>query len=150
MAVGVGDSSHHPDIGIRSVVAHDRRTQVAREAEVSRPGAEIDGGCRSGVDHVLRVAGSVTIGIDAHDPPRAGDELHRAHGPIEDGVPVQEAAVSVGDSGGLVRTIKRDADDARLGNASRVELVATEAGVITLDFSNGTQQRPVDMACRVG
>jgi len=150
MAVRIRDGGHHVDVGVRSVVAKDRRAQVIRAAEVCVAGAEVDRGCRSRVSHVLRVLDPVTIGVDADNAPRAGDELHRAHGPVVGGVPVEQAMVGVGDPGGPVRTVQRDTDDARLGDPGRVELVAADAGMVALDPPDGREQCPVDVACRVG
>ena len=109
-------------------------------------GAQIDRRRRCGVGNVLRVLEPVTVGIGAHRTPGAGKELHRAHGPVEDGVPVHQAAVAVGDSRGSVRPIQRDADDARPGHPSHVQLVAAESAMVTLDPSDGRQQSPVDVA----
>ena len=113
-------------------------------------GAEVDRGCRSRVGHVLRVLDSVTVGIDACYTPGAGNELHRAHGPVVGGVAVQQPPVGVEDAGGPVRTIQRDADDARPGHASRIQLVTAEAGMVALDPPDGSEQCPVDVAAGVG
>ena len=149
LAVCIGDGSHHGGVGVRSVVAQDRRAQVIRAAQVTLSRAEVDRGCRSGVSHVLRVLNSVTIGVDTGIAPGAGQELHRANGPVVDGVPVEQAMVGVQDPRGPVRTIKRNADDARPGGSGRVQLVAAEAGVVALDPPDGSQQCPVDVAARV-
>src|SRR5450759_85228 len=90
------------------------------------------------------------VGVDADNAPRAGDELHRAHGPVVGGVPVEQAMVGVGNPGGPVRTVQRDTDDAWLGDPGRVELVAAKAGMVALDPPDGGQQRPVNVASRVG
>jgi hypothetical protein len=131
------------------VVSHDRRTQVCRAAKVTVTGAEVDRGCGSGVGNVLRVLDSVTVGVDAYRRPRAGKELHRAHGAVIYGVPVQPSMVRVEDHGGAVRTVQLQTDDPRLVHAGGVQLAAAEAPMIALDPSDGSQQRPVDVAARV-
>jgi hypothetical protein len=150
MAVRIGDGSHHTDVGVRIVVAQDRRAQVTGAAEVSVAGAEVDRGCCSGVGHVLGVLDSVTVGVDANNHPRAGEELHRADCPVVGGVPVQQTMVGVGDHSGPVRAVEPHSDDAGPGYAGRVKLVAAEAGMVALDSPDGSQQCPVDVAGRVG
>jgi hypothetical protein len=113
-------------------------------------GAEVDRGCRRGIGDVLGVLDSATVDVDAHNAPRTGKELHRTHGAVVGGVPVQQAMVGVGDQGGPVRTVQPGPDDARPGYAGRVQLIAPEAGMIALDSSDGSQQCPVDVAGRVG
>jgi hypothetical protein len=114
------------------------------------PGTEVDRGCRSGVGHVLWVLDSITIGVDAHDAPGAGDELHRSLGPGEAAAPVERVAAGVGDEGSTVQTIQRDAVNGGLVHTGRVQLAATKAPMVALDPSDGRQQCPVDMASRVG
>jgi len=150
MTVRLGYGAYRADVGVRCVVAQDCRVQVLGPAEISRSGAEIDRGCRGGVGHVLRVLDLVAIGIGAGDAPGAGDELHRPHGPVVHVVPVQSATVAVGDPGGPVRTVERDADDAWSGHPCGVQTVARKAGMVALDASDGSRQRPVDVAARIG
>jgi hypothetical protein len=150
MAVTIRWEQHTSHVGVRSVVAHDRRVQVARVAEVSGAGAEVDRGCRGGVGDALRVLDSVTIGVDAHDGPRTGDELHRALGPGEAVICVERVAVGFGDSCGPVRPIQRDAENGGLVDSGRVKLAATELSMVALNPTDGSQQRPVDVAGRVG
>jgi hypothetical protein len=150
MAVRVGDGSHHAGVGVREVVAQDRRAQVSWAAEVTVPGTEVDRGRRRGVSHVLRVLDPITIAVDAGNAPRAGDELHRAHGPVVRAVPVEQPMIGIKDSCRPVRTIQCHTEDAWLGYAGRVQLVATKAPMVALDPSDGRQQCPVDVASRVG
>ena len=112
--------------------------------------AKVDRGGRGGVDDVLWVLDSVAGGVDAHDAPRAGEELHRALGPGEAAAPVSRVAAGVGDEGGTVQTIQRDAVNGGLVDTGRVKLAAAEASVVALDPPYGSQQRPVDVAGRVG
>ncbi len=66
---------------------------------------------------VLGVALPVAVGVDADDRPRGRDELHRPDRAVELGVAVERARVGVGDGGGAVRAVEREAVDRRLGQA---------------------------------
>jgi hypothetical protein len=112
-------------------------------------GAEVDRRRGGGVSHVLGVLDPVTVSIGAHGAPGAGEELHRPDCPVEDSVPVHHPAVGVHDPCGSVRAIQGDPDDARPGHAARVQLVAAESAVVTLDPSDRSQQSPVDVTAGI-
>ena len=128
------------------VVAQHGAVGRTRLSQVGTARAEQHARAGDGVGQALRVGDAVTVAVAAGHRPRRRDELHRADGAVEDGVAVEGPAVGVGDAGGAARAVERDADDARAGDAARVEDVATEACVVALDPTDGAEQGPVDAA----
>ena len=113
-------------------------------------GAEVDRGRQRGVVDVLRVAGAVAVGIDAHHRPGRRDELHRADRPVEGGsssyCPASVSAIRVVPR----RAVEREAVDAGPGEAVAVQRVAAAAAVVGLDPADRGDQLPGQVAGRVG
>jgi hypothetical protein len=76
--------------------------------------------------------------------------LHRALGPGETAAPVSRVAAGVGDEGSAVQAVQRDAVNGGLVDPGRVKLAAAVAAMVALDPPYSGQQRPVDVARRVG
>src|SRR5690606_34908721 len=79
-----------------------------------------------------------------------GDELHRADSAVPDRVVVVLTGVGVGDLGGVVGAVERDAVDAGAAVALVVEDVAGVATVVGLDPADRGQQLPGQVAAGVG
>ncbi|CAB4721389.1 unannotated protein [freshwater metagenome] len=148
--VGVHDRQHQVDVRRRVVVAVDRSLLAGGRREVVGARAEVDGAGQGRVVDILRVALAVAVGVDAHDGPGRGDELHRADRPVEHLVAVELTGVGVGDQTGARLAVEGQTVDAGRGDAVRVEHVAAEAAVVGLDASDGRDQLPRQVARGVG
>ena len=96
-AVRVGDGQDRADVGVGLVVAHHGLVGGTRLAQVRATRAQQDAGTRHGVGEALRVGDTVTVAVASGQLPRGRDELHGPDGTVVDGVPVEGAAVGVGD-----------------------------------------------------
>ncbi len=93
---------------------------------------------------------AVAVAVDAHHRPGRGDELHRPDRTVDDRVVVELARVGVGDLGGAVAAVERDAVDAGGADALVGQRVAAVAAVVGLDAADRGDQGPVDVAGGVG
>ena len=132
------------------VVAVDRLLLAGGGREVVAAGAEVDRGGQGGVVDVLGVALGVAVGVHADDRPGRGDELHGADRAVPAGVVVELAAVGVGDRGGALGAVERQAEDAGGGDALVVEYRAAEAAVVGLHTADRGDQLPGKVAGLVG
>ena len=93
---------------------------------------------------------AVTVTVARHGVPGLGQELHLAHGPVPDLVAVEHAVVAVRDRGEGAGTVELGSADLRAGDAVGAELGTAEPTVVGLDPTDGGEQRPGDVAARVG
>ncbi len=94
-------------VGSTLVMYGSARIPPPEAAETALEGAkDLPEGERRVVD-VLGVALGVAVGVDAHDGPGGGDELHGADGAVPAGVVVELAAVGVGDGAGALGAVER-------------------------------------------
>ena len=81
--VGVVERQHQVDVLLAVVVAEHRGPPAGVGGQIVVAGAEVDRGRQRRVVDVLWVALGVAVGVDAHDRPRRGDELHRPDRAVE-------------------------------------------------------------------
>jgi hypothetical protein len=133
------------------VVAVHRRPAALLRGERRRAGAQVPAGAERGVVDVLRVRRAVVVGVRAVAGPRAGQELHRPDRAVVAGVAVVPAAVRVVDRrGAAAAAVQADAEDRRRDEAVGLHLRAPEAAVVALDAADAGQDRPRQLARRVG
>ena len=143
------NGQHEVDVPVAVVVAVDRCALAGSAGQVLLAGAEVDRRPERRVVDVLRVALAVAIAVHADDRPGGGDELHGADRPVVLRVVVVLAGVGVGDPGGVVGAVERDAVDAWAADAVAVEDVAPVAAVVGLHPTDRGDEGPVEVARRV-
>ena len=148
--VGVVERQHQVDVLVAVVVAEDRGPPARVGGEVVVTGAEVDRGRQGRVVDVLRVALGVAVGVDAHDGPRGGDELHRADRAVELGVVVEQAGVGVADARGALGAVERQPVDGRSRQPLARQVAAVHATVVGLDPADRRDQLPGQVAGGVG
>jgi len=107
-------AQHQPEVGVRVVVGAQCPRLPGQRRQHATSRAQVARGRSGGVEDVERIDLTVVIAVDAVTRPRGRDELHRPDRAVEDGVPVEPAAVGVADQRRAV-AIQRDADDPRGG-----------------------------------
>jgi hypothetical protein len=70
------------------VVPEDSRLQLDRIGEVTTSGAQVPAGGEGGVIDAVRAGHTVAVAIDAITAPAGGNELHRTHRAVPEGVAV--------------------------------------------------------------
>ena len=148
--VGVVERQHQVDVLVAVVVAEDRGPPARVGGEVVVTGAEVDRGRQGRVVDVLRVALGVAVGVDAHDGPRGGDELHRADRAVELRVVVEQAGVGVADARGALGAVERQPVDGRSRQPLARQVAAVHPTVVGLDPADRRDQLPGQVAGGVG
>ncbi len=95
-----------------------------------------------GVVDVVGIADAVAVAVLAEDRPRRGDELERPDRSVPDGVAVVATVVGVGDAGGAVGAVERDADDGGADGPIGLERGAAESTVVGLDLADPGDDLP--------
>ena len=88
----------------------------------------------------------VAIGVAAVLVPRFGDELHRPDRAVVCGIPVQGAAIGIGDIGEAGRPIEFDADDRRVHDAVVTNRRALVSPVPRFHVADPGERRPREVA----
>ena len=102
---------------------------------------------------VVDVAGrpdAVTVAVDPDQGPRPRDDLHRPHGPVPGPVPVEAAAVAVGNRSHPTPAVQRGPDDGRRRDSVGVQPCVAGPPVVGLHAADRGQQRPPEPALRPG
>ena len=145
--VGGRVAEHRIGVGGAGVVGAQRLAGLRRHREVAGgPRAEHRGGDRDGVVEVLWIRHPVAVAVGAVPRPRRRDDLHRADRPVPHRVPVQRAAVGVGDGRHARSAVEGDAEDGWADHPVGAGGASTDPAVVALDLADASQQRPRDRA----